>query len=59
MNHNAEYVEVLKRRPVLRKKEYAILTGLSIPTITRLALNGEIPSRKVGRSVLLVNDLCR
>ena len=52
-----EHIEVLKHKPVLSKKEYGILTGLSIPTITRLAISGEIPSMKVGRSRLLVNNL--
>jgi len=52
-----EHIEVLKHKPVLSKKEYGTLTGLSIPTITRLAISGEIPSMKVGRSRLLVNNL--
>jgi len=50
-------IEVLKHRPVLDKKEYATLTGLSIPTITRLALAGEIPSIKIGRSRRMINNL--
>lgn len=50
-------MEVLKHRPVLNKREYATLTGLSIPTITRLALTGEIPSIKIGRSRRLINNL--
>lgn len=58
LNHTSqiELIEILKHRPVLSKKEYQTLTGLSIPTITRLVLAGEIPSRKIGRSVRILND---
>lgn len=52
-----EYLESLKARPLLSKREYCVLTGLSLPTVTRLHLDGKIPSRKIGRSVRLVNDL--
>ena len=50
-------IEILKRKPLLSKKEYHLLTGISVPTITRLALDGQIPSRKIGRAVRLVNNL--
>lgn len=51
-----EQIEILKARPVLSKAEYKELTGLSIPTITRLVLNGEIPAQKIGRSVRILNN---
>jgi len=53
---NIEQIEILKRRPLLSKAEYQILTGISQPTITRLVLAGEIPARKIGRSVRIIND---
>jgi len=51
-----EHIEILKRRPLLSKAEYELLTGISQPTITRLVLAGEIPARKIGRSVRIIND---
>jgi excisionase family DNA binding protein len=51
-----ERLEILKHRPVLSKAEYNELTGISIPTITRLVLDGKIPARKIGRSVRIIND---
>ncbi len=44
-------LEYLKAKPLLSKREYSILTGLSLPTITRLVLSGEIPAKRIGRSV--------
>lgn len=51
-----ERLEILRHRPVLSKAEYNELTGISIPTITRLVLDGKIPARKIGRSVRIIND---
>ena len=41
-------LEYLKAKPLLSKREYSILTGLSLPTITRLVLSGEIPAKRIG-----------
>ena len=49
-------IEILKRRPLLSKKEFKILSGLSEPTITRLILSGKIPAKRIGRSVRILND---
>lgn len=56
--NEVQRIEILKARPLLSKKEYAVLTGLSIPGITRLCLDGKIPHKKIGRSVRIVNDFC-
>lgn len=53
-----EQIEVLKARPLLSKKDYKTLTGLSLPTITRLCLAGELPVVKIGRSVRIKNNFC-
>ena len=55
-NQQIERIELLKHRPVLSKQEYHELTGISIPTITRLVLNGKIQARKIGRAVRIIND---
>jgi len=56
MTTQIERIEILKHRPVLSKSEYKELTGISIPTITRLVLDGKLPARKIGRSVRIIND---
>jgi hypothetical protein len=52
-----EEIEILKRLPLLSKRQYKVLSGLSEPTITRLVLTGVLPSRRIGRSVRILNDL--
>jgi len=44
-------ISFIREKPLLSKKEFALLTGLSIPTITRLCLAGDIPCKKIGASV--------
>lgn len=50
-------IEILKARPLLTAKEYAILAGLSELTVRRHCYSGEIPSKKIGRSLRIVNTL--
>jgi len=48
-------VEILKARPLLTAKEWAFLNGLSELTARRLCYSGEIESKKIGRSLRIVN----
>lgn len=57
MRNDIEEIEILKARPLLSKTEYHALTGISVPTITRLCLRGELKTRRIGRSVRIFNDL--
>jgi len=48
-------IEVLKARPLLTAREWGLLNGLSELTARRLCYSGEIESRKIGRSLRIVN----
>lgn len=51
----ANDIEILKARPYLKAKEWAILNGLSELTARRLCYSGKIESVKIGGSLLIAN----
>lgn len=50
---------ILQSKPLLSKKEYRELYGVSVPTIDRLLKAGQIQYRKIGASVRIANELAQ
>ncbi|HQP49763.1 MAG TPA: hypothetical protein PKX12_13620 [Spirochaetota bacterium] len=50
---------ILQAKPLLSKKEYRELYGVSVPTIDRLLKAGQIQYQKIGVSVRIANELSR
>jgi excisionase family DNA binding protein len=50
-------IAILQAKPLLSKKEYRELYGVSVPTIDRLLKAGQIRYIKIGVSVRIINPI--